>query len=193
MLPVRKPMTLAQFLTWEERQELRFEFDGVRPIERLSGTVAHAHIQTNLAVAIGGRLRASSCQFYGSSLKIQVARDHIRYPDAFVICAPGKSDETVVSEPIFEIISPETTRVDRYAKALEYQATPSVRRYVIVEQDSINATVYVRSANSWTLEILVADSMLSLPEIGVALPLAELYEGIIFEAEKDSDQASECA
>jgi hypothetical protein len=65
MFPVRKPMTLAQFLTWEERQELRFEFDGVRPIERLSGTVAHAHIQTNLAVAIGGRLRASSCHFYG--------------------------------------------------------------------------------------------------------------------------------
>ena len=56
MLPVSKPMTLAQFLAWEERQELRFEFDGVRPIERLSGTVAHAHIQTNLAVAIGGRL-----------------------------------------------------------------------------------------------------------------------------------------
>jgi hypothetical protein len=78
MLPVRKPMTLAQFLTWEERQELRFEFDGVRPIERLSGTVAHAHIQTNLAVAIGGSLRASSCQFYGSRFKIQVARDHIR-------------------------------------------------------------------------------------------------------------------
>jgi hypothetical protein len=91
MFPVPKPMTLAQFLTWEERQELRFEFDGVRPIERLSGTVAHAHIQTNLAVAIGGRLRASTCHFYGSSLKIQVALDHIRYPDAFVTCAPGRT------------------------------------------------------------------------------------------------------
>ena len=190
MLPVSKPMTLAQFLAWEERQELRFEFDGVRPIERLSGTVAHAHIQTNLAVAIGGRLRASSCQFYRSSLKIQVAGDHIRYPDAFVTCAPGKNDSTVVSEPviIFEIISPDTTRVDRYAKALEYQATPSVRRYVILEQDSINATVYVRSGNAWTHEILIADSILALPEIGVELPLAELYDGIVFETKQDADR-----
>ena len=27
-LAVRKPMTLAEFLAWEERQEQRYEFDG---------------------------------------------------------------------------------------------------------------------------------------------------------------------
>ncbi len=53
--------------------------------------------------------------------------------------------------------------------------------------------MYVRSGNAWTHEILVAGSMLSLPEIAMALPLAELYEGIVFEAEKDGDQASEGA
>ena len=30
-LAVRKPMSLAEFLEWEERQELRYEFDGVEP------------------------------------------------------------------------------------------------------------------------------------------------------------------
>ena len=29
---VRQPMTLAEFLAWEERQPLRHEFDGVAPI-----------------------------------------------------------------------------------------------------------------------------------------------------------------
>jgi hypothetical protein len=38
--------------------------------------------------------------------------------------------------------------------------------------------------------MLVADSLLALPEIGVELPLAELYEGIVFEAEQDADPAS---
>ncbi len=28
-LALRKPMTLAEFLAWEERQELRYECDGV--------------------------------------------------------------------------------------------------------------------------------------------------------------------
>ena len=44
------------------------------------------------------------------------------------------------------------------------------------------------SARGLADEILVADSILSLPEIGVSLPLAELYEGIVFEAEQDGDQ-----
>jgi hypothetical protein len=31
-LTVRKPMTLAEFLAWEERQEQRYEFDGSEPV-----------------------------------------------------------------------------------------------------------------------------------------------------------------
>ena len=31
-LALRKPITLAEFLAWEERQPLRYEFDGVGPV-----------------------------------------------------------------------------------------------------------------------------------------------------------------
>ena len=79
-LAVRKPMSLAEFLEWEERQELRYEFDGVEPSAMTGGTVAHATIQRNLAVAIGGRLRGKPCQFYGSDLKIRVADDQHSLP-----------------------------------------------------------------------------------------------------------------
>ena len=30
---LQKPMTLAEFLDWEERQELRYEFDRLEPVE----------------------------------------------------------------------------------------------------------------------------------------------------------------
>ena len=53
----------------------------------------------------------------------------------------------------------------------------------MLEQDSVNAVVYARSGDAWTHEILVANSILALPEIGVELHLAELYEGIVFEAQ----------
>ena len=33
--------------------------------------------------------------------------------------------------------------------------------------------------------------MLSLPEIGVSLPLAELYDGVVFETEQDADQTTD--
>jgi Uma2 family endonuclease len=187
---LRRPMTLAEFLEWEERQPLRYEFDGVGPVAMTGGTAGHADIQANLAAALRTRLRGNPCRFYGSDLKFQVAEGHVRYPDGMVVCSPVDRTATVVYDPVvvFEVLSPSTAGNDRIVKAREYQATPSVQRYVMLEQDAVGATVYARSGNAWTHEILVADSILALPEIGVSLPLAELYEGLVFEAEQDGDQ-----
>ncbi len=184
-LALRKPMTLSEFLEWEAQQPLRYEFDGIGPVAMTGGTAGHADIQANLATALRTRLRGRPCRFYGSDLKFQVAEGHVRYPDGMVVCSPVDRTATVVHDPVvvFEVLSPGTTRSDRIVKAREYQATPSVQRYVMLEQDGVGATVYARSGETWTHDILVAGSLLALPEIGVELPLAELYEGIVFEAE----------
>ena len=192
-LALRKPMTLAEFLEWEERQELRYEFDGIGPVAMTGGTYGHSTIQGNLAAALGARLRGTPCRFQGSDLKFQVAEGHVRYPDGMVICSPVDRAATVVLEPVvvFEVLSPITTRSDRLVKAREYQATPSVQRYVMLEQDSVGATVYARTRDSWTHEILIAGSILALREIGIELPLAELYEGLVFEAEPELDPGAD--
>ena len=39
-IALRAPMTIAQFLAWEERQDLRYEFDGFRVIGMTGGTYA---------------------------------------------------------------------------------------------------------------------------------------------------------
>ena len=158
-LAVRKPMSLAEFLEWEDRQELRYEFDGVEPSAMTGGTVAHATIQGNLAVAIGGRLRGKPCRFYGSDLKIRVADNHIRYPDGMVVCSRVDQTAKVVHDPvvIFEVLSPSTAAKDRIVKAREYQATPSVKRYVMLEQERIGATVLVRAQDGWSALILKDD------------------------------------
>jgi len=186
-LALRQPMTLAQFLEWEERQPLRYEFDGIGPVAMTGGSVGHSRIQCKLAFALTSRLRGHLCELFGSDLKFQVAEGHIRYPDGMVVCSPVHRTATVVRDPVvvFEVLSPSTTRNDRIVKALEYQATPSVQRYVMLEQDGVSATVYARSGDAWTHEILVADSILALPEISVAFPLAEHYEGIDFEATEE--------
>ena len=189
-LALRKPMTLAEFLEWEDRQPLRYEFDGIGPVAMTGGTYGHSTIQGNLATALGGRLRGKRCRFHGSHLKFQVAEGHVRYPDGMVLCSPIDRTATVVYDPVvvFEVLSPSTARDDRIVKAREYQATPSVQRYVMLEQDGVSATVYARSGETWTHEILIADSVLSLPEIDVELPLAELYDGIVFDTEQDVDR-----
>jgi Uma2 family endonuclease len=189
-LALHKAMTLPEFLEWEQKQETRYEFDGFQPVAMSGGTAAHAQIQRDLAISLGGRLRGRRCQFYGSDLKIEVA-GRIRYPDGFVVCGPVPPTSTVVRDPvvIFEILSPSTSGTDRIVKTREYQATPSVQRYIILEQDRVAATVFARVDGDWVGHVLADDAVLAMPEIDVEFPLAELYEGLVFDAVNDAEDA----
>ncbi|HLY56457.1 MAG TPA: Uma2 family endonuclease [Stellaceae bacterium] len=174
------PMSVAQFLEWEARQPTRHEFDGVRPVAMVGGTRAHATIQRNLAISVGGRLLGGPCAFYGSDLKIRTAGDTVRYPDGFVTCTSGTARDTVVGDPvvIFEVLSDSTATTDFREKNGEYAATPSVRRYVMLYQDKIAAVMFERGGDDWIGHLLAPDSVLMMPEIGIELPLAELYRGV---------------
>ena len=177
---MRKPMTLEQFLAWEERQELRYEFDGFQPIAMTGGTAAHAAIQRNLITALATRLRGKPCQPYGSELKILVD-GRIRYPDAFVVCTPVPPRATVVADPVvvFEILSDSSTHTDLFVKNAEYRACPSVQRYVVLEQTQRGAMVFARKGEDWVNEALAGEAaVLALPEVGIEIPLAELYADV---------------
>jgi hypothetical protein len=63
-------------------------------------------------------------------------------------------------------------------KNAEYAATPSIQRYVMLEQVRIGATVFAREGANWVGTILLDDAMLAMPEIGVELPLRDLYAGV---------------
>jgi Uma2 family endonuclease len=147
---LQKPMTLAEFIDWEERQPLRYEFDGFRPIAMTGGTAAHAALQRNLAISLGGRLRGKPCQFFGSDLKIEVT-GRIRYPDGFVVCSPTAPTDKIVRDPvvIFEVLSDSTARTDLITRNHEYAATPSVKRYVILSQEAVAGTVFERVDADW--------------------------------------------
>ena len=134
-------------------------------------------------------MRGKPCRFYGSDLKIQVADNQHPLPGRNGRLSPVAPNATVVRDPvvIFEVLSPSTAAKDRIVKAREYQATPSVKRYVMLEQDRIGATVHVRAQDGWSVLVLKDDDTLVMPEIGLAIPLAEFYEGLAFEAQPAED------
>jgi Uma2 family endonuclease len=174
-------MTLAEFLEWDERQEGKYEFDGFEPVAMVGVTRAHSVIQRNILFALTGRLRGKRCEVHGSEMKIEVA-GRIRYPDAFVVCTPGAVSDKVITDPvvIFEILSDGSERRDRVTKNDEYRLTPSVQRYVMLEQDEPAATVFAREGERWIGTLIKADAILTMPEIGIEVPLAEFYEGLTF-------------
>lgn len=175
------PMTPDEFLAWEAQQELKWEFDGFQPYAMTGVTDAHGAIQVNLLVALGTRLRGKPCFPRGPEVKVQAGFSY-RYPDAFVSCTPVPGTATIHTEPvvIFEIISKSTERTDRFVKLREYRALPSLHRYVILESDEAAATAYVRRGGAWVVEEVNAGGTLPLPDIGIAIPMDDLYEGLDF-------------
>jgi Uma2 family endonuclease len=125
------------------------------------------------------RLPGKPCRVFGNDLKIEVA-GRIRYPDGFVVCSRLPDDGKVVTEPVvsFEVLSESTSRTEIVTKNDEYARTPSVKRYVILARDAVGGTMFERIGDDWVGHLLIADSIPRMPEIGIELPLAELYEGV---------------
>src|ERR1700722_3602931 len=121
---------------------------------------------------------------HGSDLKVQVA-GRIRYPDAFIVRSPIASRALVVHDPVvvFEILSPSTSDKDHFEKNLEYRDTPSIQRYVMLEQSRRGATVFSRDGDDWVGHVLTDGHDLELPEVGITLAMAEPYEGVMFSSE----------
>ncbi|HET6307827.1 MAG TPA: Uma2 family endonuclease [Rhodopila sp.] len=111
----------------------------------------------------------------------------IRYPDAFVSCAKLPRGTQVVTDPVgvFEVLSPTTASTDIGMKNEEYRDTPSVQRYVMLAQDRKQATVFERIGGDWVGHIVSGDALLLMPEIGIEVPLAELYADVSFGGEPE--------
>ncbi len=121
-------------------------------------------------------MQGGSYELLGSDTQLRLAIT-VRYPDGTVRCGNldganvGVSDAVVV----FEVLSRSTAGVDRLVKNREYQAAPSVQRYVMLEQDRIAATVFARTGSGWSGQPLGAGDV---PDVGIRVALDGLYLGV---------------
>ena len=177
-------MTRDQFLDWAVAQGGRYEFDGFEPLAMTGGTLNHNQIAINILVALRVRLGGTGCRPLGMDAGVATIGDTIRYPDAVITCSPVNGTDRLVPNPVivFEVVSPTSGHVDRIVKLREYAAVESIRAYVIVESASVGLTVYERQAagQRWTVAPATADDVVSLQEIDLDIPLADLYDGVIF-------------
>lgn len=180
MSALPKPMTIDEFVAWEERQELKYEYDGFEARAMTGGTVAHANIQGNLLGALRARLRGKPCRAFGSELKVRTDTS-VRYPDALITCTRADPNSTFAPDPvvIFEILSRSSARRDLGAKNAEYQSLPSLKRYVVLHQSLVAAEVFHRDEDGeWSYDFLSGGGALEMPEVGVSIPLAEIYDDV---------------
>ena len=187
-------MTRDRFFGWAQARGERYEFDGFAPVAMTGGTARHSRIAQNLYFALRIRLQRTGCTTLGPDAGVATIGDAVRYPDALVTCTTFPDTVNLVPGVvvIFEVLSPTSGRIDRIVKVREYAAVPSVLRYVVLEHGSIGITVFERTEGDqkWIASTLTADDVLPLPEIGVEIPLTELYDGVDLPSAEDGADAA---
>lgn len=185
-------MTQEEFFDWAGAQEGRYEFDGFQPVATIGGTGNHARIIRNINFQLTDRLGDGPCEALASDAGIQTIGNRIRYPDGVVTCRPFDGTRHIIPEPVivFEVVSASSACDDRNNKLREYLAVPTIRRYVLVEQAVMVLTVFSRQGDEpWSAVSLGEDDTLALPEIGVEIPVVDLYRRVDF-AGPDGRQAA---
>jgi len=134
--PNVEPLTFDEFLRWEREQEYKHEFVDGQIVAMAGGTVAHNIIQANLIAAAAPKLRGSGCRPFSSDMLVRTGNGRGRYPDMTIDCGTPQGQDLVAPDPrvVFEVLSPETQRRDRTLKLADYNATPAIAHYVLIEQ-----------------------------------------------------------
>ena len=146
------------------------------------GSLGHSQLIRNLNQQLANRLAGKVCEPLGPDAGVATVGDSVRYPDAVVTCLKSDDRDRLVPNPVivFEVVSPSSVRIDRVVKLREYQAVPSIRRYVIGESEAVAVTVFSRDLEGEMFRAtgLSADDVLRLPEIDIEIPVATIYVGL---------------
>ncbi len=175
---LRKPMSRQEFFEWAEAQDERYEFDGEQPVLMTGGQVGHGRLQIKLLIMLTTHLSGSPFEVLGPDVGVATSAQRVRYPDAVVTRGFTDARARIVSDPVavFEVISPSTSHIDRIVKSREYGAVDSIRSYVVLDLDAAAATVFQKQPDgTWRTIAVTSEETISLPELRIALPLAELY------------------
>ncbi|HMQ57432.1 MAG TPA: Uma2 family endonuclease [Rhizobiaceae bacterium] len=182
--PALKQMTVEEFFDWQERQDMNYELVHGVPVPTVKAMTGasnrHDRVTVNAIVSLGNQLRGKPCRPHTADQSVRTVVG-TRRPDLLIECGKPHPRSLEADDPrvVFEIMSPSTWRFDRVHKIEEYKQHPKIRVILLVDTEAPQVTVWRKVEQEWRLEKFAGlDAVVALPEIGAALPLAELYADI---------------
>jgi Uma2 family endonuclease len=159
---------------WEWRNGEVYCMSGAQP--------EHNLICLNVGAELRARLRGSGCLTYTSDQRVKVrAGSPYLYPDVSAACAPLFTTinglRTLLNPVlIVEVLSPRTAQDDRGVKFMQYQTIETLSGYLLVDSTASAVLHYRKEGEVWVPRRYESPGeLVELPELGIALPLAEIY------------------
>jgi Uma2 family endonuclease len=181
--------SLDEYFALEHAGDARYEYWDGDIVCMSGGTRAHGFIASNVLYRLRQGLEGGPCvAFTGDTAVKTPTLPPYRYPDATVGCGDLKYQNIrgvdALVNPILavEVLSPTTALHDREDKVTAYKAIPSFKEYLLIAQDKVHITHYIRQEDGLWLreEVMDAKTSLSLGCIGISLSPSEVYEGVTF-------------
>jgi Uma2 family endonuclease len=177
--------TVEEFFAWQERQSERYELVDGFPVRMMAGAKnVHDDIVVNVVAELRNQLRGGGCRPFTSDGSIETKPGQIRRPDVGVDCGRRDPNATIATLPrvVVEVLSPTTRDFDTIGKLEEYKLVDSLERIVVIEPNAPEIIIWARGADrSWRKDFrLGLDQEIDTPEIGVTLPLKEVYDEVEF-------------
>ena len=183
MQQTRRQYTLDDYLSLQRGIEVKLEYFNGEIYLMAGGSAGHNRISRNVLKLFDAALAGSSCEAFGSDMRVSTPSGLYTYPDASIVCGPKVSDTSeTISNPIVlvEVLSDSTRNYDRGEKFELYRSIPALRHYLLIEQ-TFRQVEHRRleTDGSWSHETAESpDQIVHLSEAGIDLKVAQIYEGV---------------
>lgn len=182
-------MTVEEFFTWDGgghvgKLELVNGVVRARPLKTADQSVIQGNIGAGLHLA--AKARGERVMFSGPVQPPLRAELNVRAPDVVVTASPP-STSRIAKDPILivEILSP-SNEAATWETIGTLAALASMREILVVQSTAVEARVFTRdAAGGWPNEPVVstAGGTVRLTALGLDLPVADIYEGTLLEAD----------
>jgi len=189
------PMTLEEYLAFEETSPIRHELVAGQLFAMTGGTIRHNRITLAIAAKLLAAAGDGPCRVLVNDVKVRVDDRTVYYPDVLVACASVDDRSVLVHDPclVVEVTSPSTRATDRREKLAGYQRIPSLRAYLLVEQGrKVVARHWRDDDGRWwhaTVDPERTAGRVPVPCPATELTLDEIYAGIELDGPDEGDDA----
>ncbi len=163
------------YLESELLSEIKREYiDGV--VYAMAGASKnHQRITANVLSELLTQLKNTPCEPFSSDIKVKVGSKFF-YPDVMVVCKDDTDNVYYTENPVIivEVLSKSTRRMDETSKKFAYQTLPTLKEYVLIEQDFVDVEICRRS-EGWVSRHYFMGDEVTFESVDLTLSVADIY------------------
>ena len=178
-------MTENEYLLFEETAQDRHELFQGNLKEMPGGTKFLERIIKNLFLLLSAQNQMEHVELFFSGMRLNIPGFASYYYPDLMLVNDSSRDERYFQDAFFiaEVLSPATRTFDMVDKFLDYRSLPSLQYYLLAEPEYYHVTLHTKGANgTWQSDTFrKLTELIDLPLIGAILPMAEIYQGLVWE------------